>query len=51
MSAVNVNLPAILITAILLAVMLGYKHLAKKKLSPIILISISAVVGIIIYGI
>ena len=46
----DVNLPAIIITAILVAVMLGYKHLAKKKLSPILLILISAVAGMIVYG-
>jgi len=50
-SAVNVNLPSILIVVILYAVMCGYKYFAKKKLSPIMLIVVSAVVGIVVYGI
>lgn len=48
-SALTVNVQAILITAVLAASMLGYRYFAKKKLSPILLIVISAVAGIIIY--
>ena len=50
-SAVTVNLRAIAVTAILVGSMLGYKHVTKKKLSPILLIVISAAAGIVIYGI
>ena len=50
-SAIKVNLQAIIITALLIVSMFGYKHFAKKKLSPILLIVISAVAGMVIYGI
>ena len=48
---VRIDLRALIITAILAGSMLGYKHLTKKKLSPILLIVISAVAGMIVYGI
>ena len=48
-SDVTVNLNAILISALLIASMFGYKHLKKKKLSPISLILLSAVLGIIVF--
>ena len=47
-SAPHFDLHAIIITAILAAAMFGYKHFAKKKLSPILLIVISAVAGIVV---
>ena len=50
-SALKVNVHAIILTAILVASMFGYKHFAKKKLSPILLIIISAAAGMVIYGI
>jgi len=50
-SAIKVNVQAVVITALLIALMFGYKRLAKKKLSPILLIVISAIAGMIIYGI
>ena len=50
-SELKVNLQAIIITALLVASMFCYKHFAKKKLSPILLICISAIFGIIVYGI
>ncbi len=50
-SAIKVNLQAIIITALLVASMLGYQHFARKKLSPILLIVISAIVGMAVYGI
>ena len=49
-SALSANFQAIIITAILVALMLGYKHFKKKKLSPILLIVLSAATGIIVYG-
>ena len=48
-SAATVNWQAIGITALLAASMFGYKHFAKKKLSPIGLIILSAIFGIIIF--
>ena len=50
-SAVSANYQAIIITAILVASMFGYKHFKKKKLSPVLLIVLSAVAGMVIYGI
>ena len=50
-SALSANYQAIIITAILVASMFGYKHLKKKKLSPVLLIVLSAVAGMVIYGI
>lgn len=48
-SAVSVNFQAIIITAILVGSMFGYKQFKKKKLSPILLIVISAIAGIVVY--
>lgn len=50
-SDIAINFRAIIMTVALIAVMYGYKRIAKKKLSPIILILMSAVSGIIVYGI
>ena len=50
-SALSANYQAIIITAILVASMCGYKHFKKKKLSPVLLIVLSAVAGMVIYGI
>ncbi|MBR7133307.1 MAG: chromate transporter [Clostridia bacterium] len=50
-SSVRVNVQAVAITALLFALTLGYKRFAKKKLSPILLIVISAMTGIVIYAI
>ena len=49
-SAVSVNFQSIIITAILVALLFGYKHFKKKKLSPILLIVLSAAAGIVVYG-
>ena len=49
-SAIRVNMQAIIITVLLFAAIFGYKHFAKKKLSPIILIIVSAIAGVIVYG-
>ena len=50
-SALKVNLRAVMVTAILVASKVGYQHCKKKKLSPILLIVIAAMVGVIVYGI
>ena len=48
-SRIKLNMQAISITALLVASILGYKYFAKKKLSPIGLIILSAIFGIIIF--
>ena len=50
-SALRFNLRAVIVTAVLVASIFGYKRVAKKKLSPILLIVIAAVTGAIVYGI
>ena len=50
-SAIKVNMQAIIITALLAASMFFYKHFAEKKLSPVLLIVIAAIAGIAVYGI
>ena len=50
-SAIKVNMQAIIITALLFAAMFGCKHFVKKKLPPIILIIVSAIAGVVVYGI
>ena len=47
----RIDLRALIMTAILAGSMLGCKLLAKKKLSPIMLIIIAAMAGMIVYGI
>ena len=42
---------ALLVTAILATAMFGYRYFRKKKLSPIVLIVISAVAGMVVYGV
>ena len=49
--AAAVNLQSIIMTVISAGSMLGYKHFAKKKFSPILLIVISAMAGAVVYGI
>ena len=50
-SSIVVDVKAIIITFVLIASMFGYKRLAKKKLSPILLIVISSIAGAVVYGI
>ena len=47
--ALTINWKGILITAMLTASMIGYRRFRKKKLSPIMVIVISAVLGMVIY--
>ena len=49
--AIKINIQAIIITMVLASSMIGYKHIAKKKLSPIHLIMLSAITGIVVYSI
>ena len=48
---ISVDVRAIVTTLVLIGAMVGYKCLTKKKLSPIMLIVISAMVGMVVYGI
>jgi len=50
-SDIKLNVQAIIITVVLILLMIGYRRIAKKKLSPITLIAISAMAGIVVYGI
>ena len=50
-SEIKVNMHAIIITALLFAAIFGYKYFAKKKLSPIVLIIVSAIAGVVVYEI
>ena len=50
MSGSKFDVKALCITAVLLAAMFGSKKVLKKKISPIMLIVISAVLGAIVYG-
>lgn len=50
-SEIKVNIQAIIITVLLVISMVGYKHIAKRKLSPVMLIILSAMLGIVVYGI
>ena len=50
-SAIKANMQSIVIAALLAASMFFCKHIAKKKLSPILLIVISAAAGMLVYGI
>ena len=47
----GIDLRAVLVSAGLVVILAAYRHLRKKKLSPITLICVSAVLGIIVYGI
>ena len=48
---VGVNLHAVIIMAVLLFILFLHKKIVKKKLSPIMLIMVSAVVGVMVCGI
>ena len=49
-TAIKVDMRALIIAAILVVAIFGYKHFVKKKLSPILLIVISAVAGVVVFG-
>ena len=48
---VSVSVKAVILTVALFGIKYGYQSIKKKKMSPIVLILISAVAGIIVYGI
>lgn len=49
-STMNFDYKALIIFAVITATSIGYKKIGKKVMSPILLILISAVLGIIFYG-
>lgn len=49
MTAAAIDTQAIITTLLLMAVMFGYRYFVKKKFSPILLILLSAFLGIILY--
>lgn len=49
LSGVTVDILSIGVTAVLTAVMIVYRHIAKKKMSPILLITLSAIIGMVVY--
>ena len=50
-ATLRINLKSIIITFLLVVISVGYKLYAKKKLSPILLIVISSIAGMIVYGV
>ena len=50
MDGILVDIRAAAVTLLLFGVMAGYRYLAKKKMSPTMLIVISALLGIVIYA-
>jgi chromate transporter len=51
LTALAVNWKAIVIAVVLVAIMILWKKLKKKKMSPILLIVLSALLGMVVYGI
>lgn len=51
MAAPKINVRAVGMTTVLVLIMLGYKKIMKRKLSPIVMILISAGLGIIVFGV
>jgi len=49
--AASVNVPAVIITALLVVIILTSKRITKKKPSPVTVILLSAILGIIVYGV
>jgi len=47
----GIDVATVIITAVLVAVMFGTKKITKKIFSPILLIAISAFLGVTVYGI
>ena len=49
-SGAETDVPAIVLTIVLGGLYFGLRKLIKKKISPILLICVSAVCGMIVYG-
>lgn len=50
-NVIHVDLIALVVTLILTALVIGYQRFMKKKMSPIMLIVISAIAGMVAYGV
>lgn len=50
-SSISIDYKATIVAVILVSVTVIYKLISKKKLSPLVLIALSAVAGIVIYGV
>lgn len=50
-SGITIQVQSLIITCILALIVILYKRLAKKKLSPIMLIIVAAITGAVVYGI
>ena len=47
----NIDIISLVITLALAIIMIVYKHISKKKLPPIMLIILSAIVGMTVYAV
>ena len=50
-NGMNIDVVSLVITFVLAVIMIAYKHISKKKMSPIMLIILSAIIGILVFGI
>ena len=50
-NGMNIDIISLVITLALAIIMIAYKHVSKKKMSPIILIILSAIIGMTVYAI
>lgn len=50
-NGMNIDIISLVITLALAIIMIAYKHVSKKKMSPIMLIILSAIIGMTVYAI
>ena len=50
-NGMSIDIISLVITLALAIIMIAYKHVSKKKMSPIILIILSAIIGMTVYAI
>ena len=50
-NGMNIDIISLVITLALAIIMIVYKHISKKKLPPIMLIILSAIVGMTVYAV
>ena len=50
-NGMNIDIISLVITLALAIIMIAYKHVSKKKMSPVILIILSAIIGMTVYAI
>ena len=50
-NGIKIDIISMAITVVLAAAMMIHQHIFKKKLSPIMLIALSAIIGMIVYGV